>query len=250
MELAVHTILIVVQLIALHLLSRHLNRTLFSRFGTVVYLLVSLPGTIIHELSHYVGCLLTWTRVREVRLFSPQREGEQIVLGYVRHDKPKNPLSSFVIGTAPFFGGATALWFAAVFLVPGAIDAMRVSLAHGGVLSVAGSYFTFVVEMLKSIAVWDWRAFVMLYLLISVPTHLAPSTTDLKNAAWGTVLVAVIIGLAAAGSAIFGWDASGLIFDSLESGLALLVGLLTFALLCCIVVTSAVTVISRLIHLR
>jgi hypothetical protein len=229
---ALHAAVIILQLIVLHLLSRHLNRTLYSSFGTVIYLLVSLPGTIIHELSHYIGCLITFTRVREVRLFSPHKEGEQLILGYVSHAKPRNPLASFIIGTAPFFGGVFVLWLAAALLVPDTVD---------------GSFTTFVVGLGKSLLNLDWRAFIMLYLLVSVPTHLAPSTRDLKNAAWGIVLAAIIVGLAAVGASFFGWDGSGQIFTSVQSGLVLLTGLLTFALLCCIVVTLVVTAISRLI---
>lgn len=247
-SLAAHTALIVLQLLALHVLSRHLNKVLLSGFGTAVYLSVSLPGAVIHELSHYVGCLLTRTRIHEVRLFSPRKEGEQLILGYVSHARPRNPLASFVIGTAPFFGGASVLWLAARLLVPGAFEAVRPSLATGGMLSSVGGYMTFVAETGRMIWSMDWRSLVMLYLLISVPTHLAPSAADLKNAAWGIILIAASIAVFMAGASFLGWEGTGSAAGAFQAGITVLAGLLTFALLCCIVVTLTISAVFRLIR--
>lgn len=246
--LAALTSIIVLQLLLLHVLSRHLNGALFSRFGTVIYLVISLPGTVIHESSHYVGCLLTRTRVREARLFSPHREGERFVLGYVRHDKPRGPVSSFIIGTAPFWGGAAALWLAAALLIPGTFGAARLSLSYGGLESAFGAFTAFIVEMLRSLISPDWRAWIMLYLLVSVPTHLAPSSADLKNAAWGIVIVSTVLAVLTVLAARFGWALSGPVFSWITALLTVLVGLLTFALFCCIVVSLVVRAISSLIR--
>ena len=55
---------------------------------------VFFPGIIVHELGHYLACVLTGTRVREVRWFHPRE-------AFVVHDKPKT-LGGVLISLAPF----------------------------------------------------------------------------------------------------------------------------------------------------
>ena len=59
-------------------------------------------GVIVHELSHYIACKLTGTRVHEVVFF--EKTG-----GHVTHDK-RNPLITTVIAMAPLFGCSLFLW--------------------------------------------------------------------------------------------------------------------------------------------
>lgn len=238
-------IILVAQLLLLHLLSRYINGAMFSVFGKAVYLCVSFPGTVVHELSHLAGCLMTRTRVREIRLFSPRTEGDRFVLGSVSHDRPRGPLSSFIIGTAPFWGGAVVLWLATTLLMPQTSAAVQLSLSVDGAASALGAFITSIVEMARALVAPDWRAWLVLYLLISIPTHLAPSTEDLRNAAWGIVIVSVVIALLAAASAWFGWSSTGSIFDWTSAMLAVLTGLLAFASLCSALIALAVWTVSR-----
>jgi len=242
--MSAYLIIVIAELLSLHLLSRYLNRELFYRFGAGVYLCIAFPGTVIHELSHLVGCLLTRTRVRDIRLFSPRMEGDRFVLGSVSHDRPRGPLSSFVIGTAPFWGGAAVLWLAAASLMPDTSAAVRLSLTAGGAESAGGAFITFIIEMARALVEPDWRAWLVLYLLISIPTHLAPSSEDLRSAAWGIVSVSVGIALLAALSAWFGWSFTGPLFGWISSTLAILAGLFAFAILCSGFVTLALSVIA------
>lgn len=248
--LATCSILIVAQLSLLHVFSGRLDRVLHTRFGTSVYLCIAFPGTVIHELSHLAGCLLTRTRVHEVRPFSPRMEGDRFVLGFVRHDRPRGPVSSFIIGTAPFWGGAAALWLAASLLIPEVFGAARQAMSHGTAESAFVASVSFVAGLLRSLSAADWRAWVMLYLLVSIPIHLAPSSDDLKNAAWGIVFVSAAVVTVAALSFRFGWSFSGPVFGRISSLSAVLVGLLTFALFCCTLASIAVWASFRLIRRR
>ncbi len=243
-----YTALIVLQLTLLFALSRYMNRALFSSFGAVVYLLVALPGTVVHELSHYLGCLLTGTRVSELRPFSPHREGERFVLGHVRHARPRGPLSAFIIGTAPFWGGAAVLWFFAWLLTPDAFRAAAVPLSQGGPEAALGGLATVVSEVMRSLAAPDWRAWAMLYLLISVPVHLAPSSEDLKNAAWGIIFVCALLTLSTLVADRFGSVASGRVLALATAPLSVLSGLLSFALVCCLAISFLVRVLTSLIR--
>ena len=72
--------------------------------------LVYFPGTVLHELSHYIVALLLNLHPREIQLF-PIIEGNKIKLGHVLYEKnPHDFLRSILVGIAPFMGGMISLW--------------------------------------------------------------------------------------------------------------------------------------------
>lgn len=72
--------------------------------------LIYFPGTVIHELSHYMGALLLNLHPREIQLF-PVIEGKKVRLGHVLYEKhPDDFIRSILVGIAPFFGGLISLW--------------------------------------------------------------------------------------------------------------------------------------------
>ncbi len=62
-----------------------------------------LPGIVIHEILHLVACLLTFTKVTKVKLFSLNG-------GYVRHKK-RNSIISVFISLFPIIGSLAILYF-------------------------------------------------------------------------------------------------------------------------------------------
>src|SRR5260221_628721 len=100
---------LIVQLVLLSVLGGAVNRSAYRSFGKGIYLLLMCPGVIVHELSHLVGCLVTGTKVRQVRLFAPRDEGGSLVLGEVEHDRPRSAIARTIVAGAPFFGGAAAI---------------------------------------------------------------------------------------------------------------------------------------------
>lgn len=62
------------------------------------------PGVVLHELSHYVACILTGVKVFRVKFFSLRGPA------YVVHARP-NVWQGIIISTAPFFiGAAFGIW--------------------------------------------------------------------------------------------------------------------------------------------
>lgn len=99
-------------LFILFLLSRMLQREvsallfrLFHSEKVVVYSMafLFLPGTIIHELAHYIMANLLFVRTGEIELM-PKMQGDSIKLGSVSIVKP-DPFRYFLIGIAPFLSG-------------------------------------------------------------------------------------------------------------------------------------------------
>jgi hypothetical protein len=64
--------------------------------------LVFLPGTIIHELSHFFAAMILFLPVKDIQIF-PKFEDNQIKLGHVLYVK-KDFLRGILVGIAPFFG--------------------------------------------------------------------------------------------------------------------------------------------------
>src|SRR5437588_344943 len=62
-----------------------------------------LPGTIVHEISHFLTATVLFLRVRDLNIF-PSFEENQIKLGHVMYEK-KDVFRSILVGIAPFFGG-------------------------------------------------------------------------------------------------------------------------------------------------
>ncbi len=74
---------------------------LWTRYGNIKIVKgFLLPGTIVHELSHALLCLITGTTITELNLFTPNSTG-------IKYDKPKVPfVFDFIIASAPIFGCA------------------------------------------------------------------------------------------------------------------------------------------------
>ena len=91
-----------------------LLRKIFHREKTVYTLisLIFLPGTIVHELSHFFAAIVLFLPVKDIQIFPKFEEG-QIKLGQVFYVK-KDFLRGILVGVAPFFG-ALFLFFGLSF---------------------------------------------------------------------------------------------------------------------------------------
>lgn len=99
----------------------------FSRFvhrlggsqhtAIVIWSLIFLPGTLIHEVSHFLVAALTGARTGKIEIFPEYLEDDEsgkVVLGSVQTQK-LNPLQGFFVGLAPFISGlALLIWLASL----------------------------------------------------------------------------------------------------------------------------------------
>jgi hypothetical protein len=161
-------ILLAVLIIVLLLASRLASSWLFEILGKTLYVIVLWPGVLVHELSHYIGCLAMFTRVAGFSVLPKNSSKEGLILGSVEYTNSGNPVKRMVISVLPFFGGVLILKLAAKILL--------------------GSDELFLPNA-------DWRGWLFLYMTFAVGAHLAPSNRDLKNAALGFIGLAVIAGL-------------------------------------------------------
>lgn len=116
--------------------------------------LILLPGVIVHETAHVLGCLLTFTPIERISFWDEQG-------GHVMHHKPKlHLIAQPIISLAPLPVGMGLL-----LLLSNQLPAEQ----------------------------W-WLTLIILFLMISIAGTLAPSKTDLSAAIAGIVALIIISG--------------------------------------------------------
>jgi len=150
-----------------------------------IYLFIRLPGVVLHECSHIIGCIITGAQIRKVVLFS--KDG-----GSVTYSRPMLPyIGDVIISTAPLFFLPLALsfitWAFGTYL--GCVfPAFPATLESPGVLLDLGNAIagTFSENLVSRFNGWF---LLFLYLTVSLILSVAPSSQDMKNAAAGTFLL-------------------------------------------------------------
>ncbi len=123
----------------------------------LIYYLILFPGVIIHELSHVIFCLITFTRIKSLKLFS--KSG-----GFVIHNKPRWLWVSFIISVAPILVGSVILFITMRYF------------SNQTILSAL-----------------NIKSLFLLYFLSSIVITMLPSKQDFLNAA--SVYIAIFIAI-------------------------------------------------------
>ncbi len=151
-------------------------------YGRAYWFIVS-PGVILHETSHWLACKITFTKVKEVKLMG--REG-----GHVTHEK-RNPIVNFIIGTAPFLGGALFLFLLAWLLLPGGLRSANLS---GGLwTTVKSMLLAFKISFIDHSGYRKIGFYLFCYLAFTISATLSPSGQDMKNAFVGMVIFLAVL---------------------------------------------------------
>jgi len=113
-----YLILFFLELILLYFLSKRLTNKIFQflyrviknrKFAFYVYSVLFLPGTFVHEISHFLAAILLLVPVGKLELLPEIYENEDgAALGSVEIAKT-DPLRRFLIGIAPFVLGTTII---------------------------------------------------------------------------------------------------------------------------------------------
>lgn len=164
-----------------------------------IYWIVLAPGVIIHELSHVVACLVTFAKIRRVKLFSPTG-------GEVEHGPSRIPVvGQVVISMAPLAGCAAVLALVAWLLkapLAAAVAAPPWTIAPVS-LDGCGHFCRECWAMFRSLCLelWradftNWRTYVFIYAAVCLGVSMRPSKQDFRNAFWGLALIGVLIAVA------------------------------------------------------
>jgi hypothetical protein len=175
-------------LILLSFLVDYILARIFSRGAHRFFVFL---GVIIHEYSHAFGCVITGTKIKEIKLF--EESG-----GHVTHQK-RNPFITAIIAMMPLFGCSLFIIFLAYLFGNIGVDFSTTGLSlssldflhtFGQFLIVAfDTVYNNVVD-LDGIKIIFFIIF--LYFVGSVAACIAPSGVDLKHAFLGMVIIAIL----------------------------------------------------------
>jgi hypothetical protein len=120
-----YILLLLIEIIVLYFLSRMVVRSVYHFFhqvtrrkslGMYLFAILFLPGTFIHEISHFMAALFLLVPVGKLELIPKfKEEGGGVDLGSVAIAKT-DPVRRFLIGVAPFIFGIVII-FTILYLV-------------------------------------------------------------------------------------------------------------------------------------
>lgn len=131
--------------------------------GLGFYSIFFLPGTIVHELSHWVVAEVLRVKTGEITIFPDDQEGETQRLGSVATAKT-DPFRGFLIGLAPFISGILILLILGRLLS----DGWGVYLWWQVVLLIYGIIVTGNSMMISSADRKSWPFAIIFFALIAV----------------------------------------------------------------------------------
>ena len=175
-------------------LSRLSSKFLLVLFGQTIYNFLLWPGVVIHELSHLLGAVITFTRVHGFSLWPKKIDGGT-VLGSVTHEASNNPITLIIISIFPLLGGTFILWLVTM-LLPQAPVAPVFNVSSEIWLNIVGyftSWFTWVINLWQVFDFTIWQTWVFVYLTFCIAAHLSPSTHYLKYTAAGLTALSLLI---------------------------------------------------------
>ena len=186
-------------LLAMHVAARALARQAQQLFGHRLQLILfAWLGTIVHEGSHAVACVLFGHRVHRIRWFDPQATNGS--LGSVEHSYRRGSLyqqvGNVVIGLAPLLAGALVIVVAAQQLVglsppvahAAGLASSLSSLSSPSWPTVSG-WMTTGRDIARDISPWRGAAFVFICLSVGGSMHL--SASDVRGTLRGALVLAV-----------------------------------------------------------
>lgn len=193
--------------LGMYYLSGLLRTQVTHVFNWKIFVYLTAPGTILHELGHAAFCLLFGHEIREIRLFDPDPSTGS--LGYVTHayrrDSLYQVIGNFFIGIGPLLVGSTAISLAATLLVGPllvaplqemSLDATTfTSLSNAGVYfeSVLGGSLAMLATLFQGDNLGGWEFYLFMYLVFAIGSHTWLSPPDLESAWSGFAAFLVLL---------------------------------------------------------
>jgi hypothetical protein len=172
------------QAIILYLISQYLHRSL-SFASRTMYVVLMLPGTIVHEFSHAAVAVLMGARITK---FDVIPSGN--TLGQVEHTNPKIPIiGNVAISIAPLVGcPALLLLISSYFGVHFDFSPASSDILAGTISLIEGTF-----SFIAGLDYFNWKSYVFLYLALTLGAGAAPSKTDIISMLPGLIVIVAAI---------------------------------------------------------
>lgn len=169
-----------------------------------IFNLALLPGTVVAQLGHLVGLLMTGATIRDTTLIKDDDSAEPQV---TRDPEPRVPiLGPVIIAMLPLLACATCIFLADRYIPNSITRSLRTVVTDklpaqpAGWWDLARGLITLLESLVNAIAacdIRDWRAWLFGYLIICLTIRMAPFPGYLRGAL-GAIIVLGIFGALAA----------------------------------------------------
>ena len=175
-----------------------------------IFFLIFLPGTLVHELSHWLAAKLLVVPTGSIALWPQTKSDGSVWLGSIQVART-DPLRNSLIGLAPLISGSLLVTAIAAHLQLGAL----------GSALVDGNWELAAQALSRSTSLADF--WVWLYLLFAIANRMLPSPADREP--WKPVLIFLaLVGLIIVGA---GWTPQ--LSPDIRDAILNLVGFLLYA---------------------
>lgn len=233
-----------------YVIRRQACKNICKSLGWNGLMVVSCIGTPLHELGHFLACILFRHKITSVSLFAPKKGRQTGEIGYVIHSYNKKSLyqksGNFFIGIAPMIFGIAAILLLTQWLYP-TYTASVIPKTTGTInfLFFKDIVINIVININKIFNLSNLATFqfwIYIFCIISIALNMSISLADLKNCFAGIIqlfiMAFIVIFCVAMGSS----DISSFI-NALSMGLYYMI----FGLIFGFIILIAITIISYIL---
>ena len=177
---------------------------IYNCFGMNGLVITGLIGTVVHEFSHMLFCLIFRHEIVEFSLFRPYKSRFDGVMGYVNHScdrsSPYQMVGNFFIGIAPIIVGTGCMILFMSILLPEEFKAtyqtFNQNMAYMSNINSIGDslniYINIVIAIIHNLNPFighSWpRYIVFIYIMYSITSHMDLSKEDIINSRAGLLV--------------------------------------------------------------
>lgn len=185
------------------------SRAIINVFGRKGLIITGLVGTVVHEFSHIIFCIIFRHEIVEFSLFRPFKSKYDGIMGYVNHRcNIKNPyqrVGNFFIGVSPIIIGTLMIIMSMWLILPNEFSLVKNSFDKNmiymsninNVVDSFNIYINLIISIISSLnpfKVTNYIAYIFfIYIMYSITTHMDLSIEDMKNSMSGFVLFFFLI---------------------------------------------------------
>ena len=178
----------------LQFISMLLRRYTFLLAGEKFWTILAAAGTVLHESSHALFCLIFRHKIKDMKLFSPDGKG---TLGYVNHTWDKRSFyqcaGNFFIGIAPVIIGTLVISLLTFIFYPAAYRSIGAE-NFNTLADVLAESLKLCRRMLCNVAApenfFRWQSWVHLILILLIGSQITLSAADFKGVKAGIAALA------------------------------------------------------------
>lgn len=194
------------------------NSKLYESLGRGTVLFTAIIGTPLHEIAHWLGCILFGFKVHNVELLRPIKYKSDGILGFVqfsyKQDNLWQKLGCFIVGIAPMLMGSIFILLFMRLLKPEIfiqikekVRKVTYGVKKPNFFAVFFAGFGGFWKGLFSLKKWGWlRSIICIYIAMSIAMHMTISSADIESAKSGMWIVLTLYVIFAIVTAMIGND--------------------------------------------